>query len=176
MNPHPIDAEFVVYRLEEAGHTMLSLPGSAWPAGMRTAWPAILQATAEAYGYTPEQGALGSDEREWRPPVPSASKIDRMDEALRWVIHIPRLEGSPHGGALLARIVLMRSLVSPRTERHWWSWNKIGNALGCHRDSVKTWHGQGIGWIVLALNGGTSKKPITAGRRSRPNYDVSIMT
>lgn len=134
MSNQPIDAEFVIYRLEEAGRTLLSLPNvGCMPAGYKSNWPEVVHAALEAYGYTPEMA---------KAPCPSPKKIGRMDEAMRWVAFIPEAR-SQH-----RRIVLMRSLVHPITERHRWSWRRLGDTFGWDRRAVQLWHGQGIDMIV----------------------------
>lgn len=144
------DAEFVIYRLEEAGSTLLSLPPDGYPAGWRTYWPKMVYGAELAYG---DEVALR------RASIPSAAKITRMDEAWRWLNLIPAGDPrhgaaelhSPHGGVLLRKIVLMRALVHPVTERHRWSWRKIGTVLGANHKSVKAWHAKGVDSIVFAL-------------------------
>jgi hypothetical protein len=49
------DAEVIVYRLEEAGRTLLSLPNAGcFPSGYRSFWPEGAAMAAEAYGYGDE--------------------------------------------------------------------------------------------------------------------------
>lgn len=134
------DHEAVVYRLEEAGKTLLSLPnGGCLPSGYRAFWPQGAEVAAECWGY-------GSDEP-IRPAPPSSTAITRMDEAMRWVQLI-----APDK-RVIRRIVLMRALVNPRNERHIWSLRKIGKALGCDHKAVQRWHDQGVDWICQALYG-----------------------
>ncbi len=115
-----IDSAFIVYRLEEAGATLLALPGS---------------------GYSTRLRASGKI----RPPVPSASRITRMDEALAWIVLIPKER------YVLRRIVGARSLVSPVTERHLFSWRRLGSVLGADHKAVQRWHAQGIDMLVAAV-------------------------
>ena len=142
----------VLARLEEAGQTLLAMPANgAFPAGYRSNWPDVVHAAVLAYGY---------DGEGVRPSPPSAASITRMDEAFRWLQLIP-LDRAPngcgelysrHGGAILRRIVLMRTLVSPVSGRHRWSWRKIGDAFGWDYRAVQRWHAQGLATITLALN------------------------
>lgn len=132
-----IDADFVVYRLEEAGTTLLSLPGTGWSTRLRTSSLEIVRSALESYGWT---------EKQIRPPVPSAQRITRMDEALGWIALIPQ------DRYVLRRIVGARSLVSPTTERHLYPWRRLGTALGADHKAVQRWHAQGIDLIVAALN------------------------
>jgi hypothetical protein len=130
-----IDTAFITYRLEEAGATLLALPGTGYSTGLRTSQLDIVR-DAEAYGR--QSGRI-------RPAVPSASRITRMDEALAWLILIPKER------YVLRRIVGARSLVSPVTERHLFSWRRLGTVLGADHKAVQRWHGQGIDMIVAAV-------------------------
>jgi hypothetical protein len=69
---YAIDADYVVYRLEEAGATLLALPGSGWTTRLKTSSIEIVRTALEAYGW---------EAAKIRPAVPSAENIDRMDEA-----------------------------------------------------------------------------------------------
>jgi len=135
--PTRIDADVVVYRLEEAGSTLLALPGTGWNTRLRTSALEIVRTALENYGWA---------ERQIRPPVPSAQRISRMDEALGWIALIPQ------DRYVLRRIVGARSLVSPVTERHLYPWRRLAAALGADHKAVQRWHGQGIDLIVAALN------------------------
>ena len=65
--------------LEEAGETLLCLPPGGYSTRLRTSTWNVVQGL-EGYGQAP--GRL-------RPPVPSAAKITRMDEALSWLALVP---------------------------------------------------------------------------------------
>jgi len=54
------DAELVNYRLEEAGATLLALPGTGWSTRMRASSLEIVRAAIESYGWTADRV---------RPPV-----------------------------------------------------------------------------------------------------------
>lgn len=131
------DAELVVSRLEEAGSALLSLPPSGFTTKLRTSSLDIVRDAAEGFA---------TAERQIRPPVPSAARITRMDEALGWVLLIPV------DSYVLRRIVGARSLVHPVSERHLFSWRKLGTLLGADHKAVQRWHAQGIDTIVSALN------------------------
>jgi Domain of unknown function (DUF6362) len=131
-----IDAAYVIWRLEEAGTALLALPSSGWSTRMRSASLDIVRSAAESYGWT--EGRL-------RPPVPSAAKITRMDEALGWIAHIPL------DRYVLRRIVGARSLVHPISERHLFPWRRLGAVLGADHKAVQRWHKEGIAIIVTAL-------------------------
>ena len=131
------DAEYVIHRLEEAGCTLLALPGTGYSTRLRTSNLDVVRA-AEAFG--------GDTGGRIRPPVPSAEQITRMDEALGWITLIPQ------DRYVLRRIVGARSLVSPSTERHLYSWRRLGTVLGADHKAVQRWHATGIEMIVAALN------------------------
>ena len=133
------DAELVIYRLEEAGTTLLSIPDRGYTTKLRSSSLDIVRSALEAYGWA---------ERAIRPAVPSAAKIDRMDEALSWIPLIPVDK------YVLRRIVGARCLVSPLTERNLYPWRRLAAALGADHKAIQRWHAQGIDLIVTALNGG----------------------
>ncbi|HQT76266.1 MAG: hypothetical protein B7Z80_02460 [Rhodospirillales bacterium 20-64-7] len=138
INGYEVDADYVVYRLEEAGATLLALPGSGWSTRLRTSSLEIVRTALEAYGWT---------EARIRPPVPSAEKITRMDEAMAWIPLIPLDK------YVLRRIVGARSLVHPITDRHLFPWRRLGKALGADHKAIQRWHAQGIAMIVAVLKG-----------------------
>ncbi len=133
------DAELVNYRLEEAGATLLALPGTGWSTRLRASSWEIVRSAIESYGWT---------EKRIRPPVPSAARITRMDEAMSWITLIPV------DRYMLRRIVGARSLVHPITERHLYPWRRLATAIGADHKAVQRWHGQGIDLIVARLNAG----------------------
>jgi hypothetical protein len=130
------DADYVVFRLEEAGATLLALPGTGWSTRIRSSSIEIVRTALEAYGWEAAQ---------IRPAVPSAGKIDRMDEAMAWISLIPQ------DRYVLRRVVGARSLVHPITDRHLYSWRRLGVALGADHKAVQRWHAQGIAMILTAL-------------------------
>ncbi len=133
-----IDAEMVVARLEEAGETLLSLPRSGPTTGLRQTRHQFVAEALEAYG-SAEHGRP-------RPPVPSALRITRMDQALAWIPLIPADK------LVLRRIVGCRSLVSPVIGRHLYSWRRLARLLGADHKAIQRWHGTGIQLIVETLN------------------------
>ena len=135
--PRPFDAEMVIYRLEEAGAALLALPGTGWSTRLRGSSLDIVRSAMESYGWTTNR---------IRPPVPSAERITRMDEAMSWLPLIPP------DRYVLRRIVGARSLVVPITERHLYPWRRLGAALGADHKAIQRWHAQGIELIVAALN------------------------
>lgn len=137
MNGYEIDADYVIYRLEEAGATLLALPGTGWSTRLRSSSLEIVRTVLEAYGW--------SDAR-MRPAVPSADKISRMDEAMGWIPLIPVDQ------YVLRRVVGARSLVHPITDRHLFPWRRLGKALGADHKAIQRWHARGVDMIVRALN------------------------
>jgi Domain of unknown function (DUF6362) len=135
-NGYEVDADYVVYRLEEAGATLLALPGTGYSTRLRTSSLEIVRTALDAYGWT---------EAQIRPSVPSAEKITRMDEAMSWIPLIPL------DRYVLRRVVGARSLVHPITDRHLFPWRRLGKALGADHKAIQRWHAQGIVMIVAAL-------------------------
>jgi hypothetical protein len=131
-----LDADFVIARLEEAGATLLALPGSGWTTRLRTSSIEIVRTAIESYGWSASR---------IRPPVPSSEKITRMDEALGWIGVIPL------DRYVLRRVVGARSLVHPVTDRHLFPWRRLGAALGADHKAVQRWHAQAIAMILAAL-------------------------
>jgi hypothetical protein len=131
-----VDVDYVVYRLEEAGATLLALPGTGWSTRLRTSSLEIVRTALEAYGWT---------ETQIRPAVPSAEEITRMDEALSWIPLIPL------DRYVLRRVVGARCLVHPITDRHLFPWRRLGKALGSDHKAIQRWHAQGVAMIVAAL-------------------------
>src|SRR6202044_4082721 len=131
-----MDADYVIYRLEEAGATLLALPGTGWTTRLRTSSLELVRTALEAYGW---------EATRIRPAVPPAEKIDRMDEAMAWIPMIPQ------DRYVLRRVVGARSLVHPITDRHLFTWRRLGVALGADHKAVQRWHAQGIALIVAAL-------------------------
>lgn len=134
---YEIDADYVIYRLEEAGATLLALPNTGYSTRLRTSSLEFVRTALETYGWT---------EARIRPAVPSADKITRMDEAMSWIPLIPL---DRH---VLRRVVGARSLVHPITDRHLFAWRRLGKSLGADHKAVQRWHTQGIAIIVAALN------------------------
>ena len=134
-----LDARYVTARLEEAGATLLALPLSGHSTRLRSSRLEVVNNAMEAYGW---------NEPVMRPPVPPARRISAMDEALAWISFIP-LERY-----VLRRIVGARALVHSLTERHLFSWRRLGRALGADHRAIKNWHAEGIDLIVAALSSG----------------------
>lgn len=132
----PIDAAWVTAQLEQAGMTLLALPGTGWTTRLKTSNLEIVRTAAESYGWS---------EQRMRPPIPSAARISEMDEILGWISLIP-LERY-----VLRRIVGARSLVHPLTEKHLFPWRRLGTVLGADHKAIQRWHKEGIEIILKAL-------------------------
>ncbi len=131
-----IDARYVTARLEEAGATLLALPQTGYSTRLRTSSLDIVRTAMEV---------LGQDNRRAAPPVPSARQIDEMEQALGWISRIPP---ERH---VLRRIVGARSVVSPLTGRHVFTWRRLAATLGADHKAAQRWHAQGIALIVASL-------------------------
>lgn len=148
------DAELVIYRLEEAGQTLLALPGSGvLPAALKASWPDFPKAW-EAYGGEAATDELATSTN--RPTRPDAVKISRMDEAYGWIALLPAER------VRVRKTVLMRSLVSPRTERHLWSFRRLGAFFGHNHETVRNWHAIGVDMLVSSLNGTAADPALVA--------------
>ena len=143
----PLDAEYVVYRLEEAGKTLLALPSAGFSPRLRTSAWDVLRSSLEGYGWS---------EARIRPAVPAARQITRMDEALSWIALIPR------DRYVLRRIVGARALVSPVTERHLYTWRRLGALLGADHKAIQRWHAQAVALIVAGLAATRDRHPNAA--------------
>src|ERR1700761_1414848 len=135
-NGFDIDADYVVYRLEEAGATLLALTGTGYSTRLRKSSLEMGRTALEAYGWS---------EARIRPSIPSAERITRMDEAMSWIPLIPL------DRYVLRRVVGARSLVHPITDRHLFPWRRLGKALGADHKAIQRWHAQGIAMIVAVL-------------------------
>ena len=134
----PVDAAYIVARLEEAGRTLLALPHTGPSPRLRLSVLEVVRSAVEAYGWEGQR---------LRPAYPSSANVTRMDEALGWIARIPL------DRYVLRRIVGARALVSPTTDRHLYPWRRLATVLGADHKAVQRWHAQGIAMIVASLNG-----------------------
>ncbi len=139
-----IDAALVTARLEEAGRTLLALPEHGPSPRLRTSVWSALACLAEPASPAAAPARL-------RAALPDAGRITRMDEAFGWIALIPR------DRIVLRRIVGLRALVHPLTDRHLYPWRRLGTALGADHKAVQRWHGQGIALIVAGLRDGDAR-------------------
>jgi len=131
-----MNANTVIARLEDAGATLLAMPGRGPATGLRQMRFDVVHTALEAYGW--EAPPL-------RAPAPCAAAISEMDEALAWLRFIP------DGHFVIRRIVGSRALVHPLTRRHLFTWRRLAAVVGADHKSVQRWHGQGVGMIVDRL-------------------------
>ena len=144
-------ASHVIRRLEQAGHTLLCLPDTGPSTRMRSSALEVVRAACEM-----EQSLPG---KRLRPPIPPAHRIAEMDEAWAWLGLIP---DDKH---VLRRIVGARALVSPTTERHLFTWRRLGGLLGADHRAIQRWHGEGIAWIVVGLAKITARPAVARDTR-----------
>ena len=128
--------EGLIACLEEAGTTLLSLPKTGFSPALKTSALPILREAAEAYAWSAAEA---------RPPVPSASRISRMDIALGYLALIPQ------DRYVLRRIIGCRALVHPINGRHLFSWRRLAELVGADHKAIQRWHAEGIRMIIFAL-------------------------
>lgn len=127
--------EWLVTAFEDAGRTLQAMPSRGCrPNGYGNNWPDMVHDAKEAYGWMADR---------MRPAYPNAQDIARMDEIYSWIGLIPESQ------RLLRRIVMLRSLVNPITDRHRFSWRKVARVLGHDDKSTKAWHSKAIGTILV---------------------------
>jgi hypothetical protein len=144
-----IDADFVKYRLEEAGKCLLSLPGGrVGPAQLSAQSYGFVSEIVEGSGFVPRN----------KVAVPDAATVTRMDEALAWLPLIDTVA--------IRRIVAMRCLVSPVTDRHLHTWRSIGLKIEASHTQAQTMHGDGVQTIVRALK--EVRRARIAGTKAKP--------
>lgn len=131
-----LNADEIIARLEAAGATLLAMPSRGYSTHLRQMKFEVVHTALEAYGW---QSAMA------RPPVPCASDISLMDEALGWLALIPEAQ------YLLRRILGARALVHPLTQRHLYPWRRLASVLGTDHKSVQRWHGQAVALLVEKL-------------------------
>lgn len=127
---------YVIRRLEEAGATLMALPGGNGSASLPSGMPDVVRSACEAYGWSDTPVRL---------PRPSAKRISEMEEALTWPGLIPAEQ------LLERRIVGARMLVHPVTGRHRHSWRRLGSLLGLEHKLVQRRHADGIATITARL-------------------------
>jgi hypothetical protein len=130
----------VIKRLEAAGKTLMALPDKGYS-------PALAQRRHEIIR------KLFHDEP--LPPRVSVAMPDELDVmameiAYGWVVRFIPVEQ-----AEMRRVVHMRSLVHPISNRHICGWRKIGRIMRCDYKTVQSLHSRGIKKIFL----GASQNP-----------------
>lgn len=132
----PFDARYVIACLEEAGRTEIAMRHHGFTPGLRLGGLDYVRDFNESYGWEKEP---------LKPPVPSAIAISRMDRTLAWISHIPKER------VVYRRVVRLRSLIHPISERYVFPWRLLSRKLGIDRDALKRYHGLGIDLIVAGM-------------------------
>jgi hypothetical protein len=125
----------IVARLEDAGRVLLALPMRGYSTVLRTGYPDVVH-DIQAYGWHGEQPRI---------PVPSADRITRLEETLDWMRLIPAEE------LRLKRVVGRRMLVHPLSDKHLYSWRRIGRDLQVDHKTAQHWHDRAIDLLGAGL-------------------------
>lgn len=130
LTPAELEARFA-----EAGATLLALPASGYTPKLRLShWPVPPEAL-QVYA-----GAVRC-----RPPVPSPERISRMEETFALLALIPEER------RLLRRIVALRALVHPISERPLYSWRRLGALFGADHKAIQRWHAEALALLATTL-------------------------
>jgi hypothetical protein len=134
----PFDRLFVKAHLAAAGGTLIALPATGtMPSRYRVAWPEIVRSVEDL-----AEKIEGDD---GRPATPTAQAISEMDAAIAWVALL--------GNATQTRrLVWLRLMVNPLTDRYIWSWRKLEDRIGLNKDTLMRRHANGLDRIVTRLN------------------------
>lgn len=118
---HP-DVLLVAHRLDQAGRTLMCMYTSGRPRGFTTAWP--------DYPYERMDYANWHGMPEQKFPRATKKQVDMMHEVLdSWMPKITSIDQR--------RIVQMRMLINPITDKHLYSWRRIGRKLHMDHKRVK---------------------------------------
>src|SRR5206468_9936993 len=113
-----VTAEYLLFRLREAGETLMALPGrGCFPAGLKSSMPEYLQTPQDedSHKLDPKRSAEQKlEEGRPRPAPPSAAAISFMDETYEWVRLLPCISDLQRQ---TRRVVMLRSLAHPLSER-----------------------------------------------------------
>ena len=132
---HTAPAAWVAMRLEEAGATLMAMRHTGFSPRLRVFWPEMVR---DSFIDLPSADLA-------RVSLPGPERISAMDEAFAWVGLIPP------DRTLLRRLLLLRALVNPVTERHVYSWRRLARHLGADHRAVGRWHGDALDMVVVAL-------------------------
>jgi hypothetical protein len=100
-------------------------PKGSRPAQLRAGWPDVVREAADAYGYTATRN---------RPALPSPLELDRMDEALRWLLWVEGTERT----VLFARACGV-------------TWRALQEKLDTSYPTLAKIHGRGLTLIAARL-------------------------
>lgn len=142
--------EALELRLAEAGRTLMMLPGGGLPADPGSCWPDVVQSYWDMLGAGTDEASTMEDRihalEQARNAVQlhaSRQQIDRLDEALGWLLMIPQ----PHW----RKAVMARMLTHPVSERPMYKWSRIARDLGTNPRTVQRWHEKGLKIILVTL-------------------------
>lgn len=122
--------------LNWAGAKLLALQlSSPLPKGPHSSWPEYAQDYKQAYGYTGEK---------LKAPIPRAKEIELMDQILLLPALISEVD--------LRRIVNARSLTTPVSNRHLYSWTKLSFMLRTNPRLVARSYARGLLEIIYKLS------------------------
>ena len=133
------DADYVEAHLIEAGKSFLRLSahGTKPSMGRLSLFDFMVLKASEAY---PDA----------EPDLPRQSnncaQITHMDNVWEWVLCLPDRQ--------VRKVILLRMLVDPYTDRHHYTWRKIGRRMRCNHKTAKSWYQIGLSQIVGRLNSG----------------------
>jgi hypothetical protein len=132
----PPDLSYVQTRLTEAGKTIIALPATGTrPGGVRSCMPDYIYEYMDIGNWT---------EIVLRTPKPTPAQIQRMDEVLQdWIPLI-----TDHRDR---RIVQMRILTNPVTEKPLFKWARIGRIFGIHRTHARATYERAVIQLAYAL-------------------------
>lgn len=118
-----------------AGEKLVAMPiSSPKPKQFLSYWPETVKNHFEAYGYnTTRLPRLGPDSRE----------ITHMDSILAWLRYIPERP--------VARLVALRILIHPVSQRHLNSWSACARIVGTDRQTAHRWFDRGISAVNFAI-------------------------
>ncbi|KZD12527.1 DUF6362 family protein [Oceanibaculum pacificum] len=123
--------EAVKARLAEAAEALRRLPSARLKARL-SAWPDVVQSSAEAYGY---------DSAGMRPAAPGPAAISRMDETLGWLFWL-------EAGA--RRILWARAMGVP--------WRRLEDMDGRSHVTLKRVQDKALATLAMRLNDHTNTK------------------
>lgn len=128
----------VSVRLYEAVNTLqrLPMPRGGMPAVSRSGHPDVVRDAVEAYGY---------ELARTRPAAPSPRAIERMEEALGWLLWVEGRERIALFVTSFARWDEAKGEWRPISLR------KAGRLMDASHEAVRQWRASAVGAIVLQL-------------------------
>jgi hypothetical protein len=136
LSDRPRDVEYVNWWLRRAGMTLMALPHTGPTLGIRLRSLEIVHAVEDAQ----EERRMVN---RWQPSSHDIAAMDAVFPA--WLQFIPVTNHK------IRLTIGLRSLIRPSTERHIWTWKRIGDRLHCSDEWARQWHAKGVDMIVGAL-------------------------